>query len=106
MNKVQQAAAEYAEKNFPFIWPVNKEGEKIVQLVGQKNPPGSAKAKRQQQAHINTFLAGAAHTEGAFAEWASLSGYYYIPDKLQWVHVEDHDWLDTKDLYKIWQQQL
>jgi hypothetical protein len=58
MMEIEQAARAYAEQKFPYIWPLNKEGEKMTQIVGC-NPPGSGKAKRQQAAHAETFKEGA-----------------------------------------------
>lgn len=40
-----------AERKYPFVWPLNKHGEEIVQRVGQ-GAPGSAKAKKIQNIYI------------------------------------------------------
>lgn len=37
------------EKRHPFVWPLNKHGEEITLLVGQSQPPGSAKHRKQNK---------------------------------------------------------
>ena len=58
---IEEAAKEYSENKYPYVWPLNKDGEKVTLLVGQKNPPGSRKAKDKQEAHAKSFIAGANH---------------------------------------------
>lgn len=109
MTNLEQAAKEYAEKNFPFIWPLNKEGERIEQRVGQKNPPGSRKAKDKQEAHTKSFLAGAAHAEGAFAEWilTRFSSIEFIKGEYKWWDKTiGGRHFTTAELYQLWQQSL
>lgn len=53
---IQDKIKAEAERKYPFVWPKNKHGEDIVQVVGA-NPPGSAKARKVQE----VFIAGANH---------------------------------------------
>lgn len=50
---IQEQIEAAALKRYPYIWPKNKDGEFIEQRVGQKNPPGSKKAKTIQGIFIN-----------------------------------------------------
>lgn len=51
---IQQRAEEYAGSN--YVWPKNKKGETVTQVVGQKNPPFY---KKQTQPMIKAYTTGA-----------------------------------------------
>lgn len=59
---LEEAAQKYADEVCPFVWPTNKEGEKIEQRVGQ-NPPGSGKHRREQDRVKTAFIAGSAYVK-------------------------------------------
>ena len=55
---IETAAKEYADKVHPFVWPKNKYGEDMVQVVGAKAPPFSKKHRMEQNKLIKAFIAG------------------------------------------------
>jgi hypothetical protein len=60
-NSIEQKARQYADKVCPFVWPKNKEGEDIVQRVGQA-APGSAKHRKLQSKLKAAYIAGASES--------------------------------------------
>jgi hypothetical protein len=55
---VDERAQAYADKVCPYVWPLNKDGERIEQRVGQR-APGSGKHRRQQEVIKAAYIAGA-----------------------------------------------
>ena len=114
-DKAKNIIEELANEKYPFVWPKNKDGEEIVQRVGQK-APGSA----QHRKRINQFVAfttaalqspdllreiGIVQQEEAigFAEWAFENMYRQFDSKRWGKYPVADQVYTTTELYSFYQ---
>jgi hypothetical protein len=105
---LQERANEYADKVHPFVWPKNKHGEDMVQVVGASQPPFSKKHRKEQAKIIAAYLSGASSTltgggrEIEFAEW--ISNNQFTRYNGVWTSTKIHyspDKYTTSELYSL-----